>query len=88
MSWSADDVATMARMWRDSHAGRPPRRIRLFRRAHQRLAALADEAGLGPADMIVHDLRRGEVCGVWQHDKIAVVVEKIGDTNERGSPAA
>jgi hypothetical protein len=78
-TWSADDVAAMARTWRGSDAARPPRRIRLFRRAHERLAALAGEAGLGPADMIVHNLRRWEVRGVWQDDGIHVVVERIGE---------
>jgi hypothetical protein len=78
-TWSADDVGAMARTWRDSQAVRPPRSVRSFRCAHERLAALANEAGLGPADMIVHDLRRGEVRGAWQHDRIIVVVENIDE---------
>jgi hypothetical protein len=68
----------MARTWRDSHADRPPARVRLLREAHERLAELATEAGLGPADMIVHDLPRGELRGIWDDEQVVVVVEEIG----------
>ena len=78
-TWSADDVAAMARTWRGSQAGRPLRRIQSFRQAHERLVALTNEAGLRPADRIVHNLRHGEVRGVWQDEGILVVVENIED---------
>jgi hypothetical protein len=51
----------------------------LFRSAHERLAALATEAGLAPADAIIHDLPRGEVRGIWRRDRIIVIIEDIDD---------
>jgi hypothetical protein len=69
----------VARTWRDSYADSPPPRIRLFRSAHERLAALATEAGLGPADAIIHDLPREEVRGIWRRDRIIVIIDEIDD---------
>jgi hypothetical protein len=80
-SWSADDVAAMARRWRESRPGGSPQRVEVFGEAHKRLLALASEAGLGQADAIVHDLPRGEVRGVWEDNEVVVVVEGI-DTSE------
>jgi hypothetical protein len=79
-SWSAGDVAGMARRWRESRPGRPPQRVRRFGDAHERLLALVKEAGLEPADAIVHDLRRGEVRAVWEDNEVVVVVDGIGES--------
>jgi hypothetical protein len=79
-SWPAEDVAEMARTWRDSDTSRAPEQARLFRDAHQRLEALATEAGLGPADVMIHDLGRAELRGVWMSEEVVLVVEEIGES--------
>jgi hypothetical protein len=78
-TWPAADVAAMARTWRDS-GSRPPGQARLFVNAHQHLEALASEAGLGPADMMIHHLGRAELRGVWENEQVVLVVEAIGDS--------
>jgi hypothetical protein len=77
-TWPAKDVAEMARRWRDSDAGGVPEQVRPIVDAHERLEALCSEAGLGPADVITHDLGRAELRGVWEDEEIVVVVEEIG----------
>jgi hypothetical protein len=84
-TWPAEDVAEMARTWRDSDTSRAPERARLFLHAHQRLNALASEAGLGPADVMIHHLGRAELRGIWEDEEVVLVVEEIG---ERASPQA
>ena len=79
-TWRAEEVAEMARRWRESDTRRAPERARLFLDAHQRLAAVASEAGLGPADVVIHDLGRAEIRATWQDEKVLVVVDKIGDS--------
>jgi hypothetical protein len=77
-TWPAEDVAEMARRWRDSDASGVPEQARSFLEAHQRLEALASEAGLGPADVMIHDLGRAELRGVWEDQQTVVVIEEIG----------
>ena len=60
-----------------TRAGR--RRRRGFRDAHQRLEALAIEAGLGPSDVVIHDLGRAELRGIWGNEEVVLVVEEIGE---------
>jgi hypothetical protein len=79
-SWPAEDVAAMARTWRDSDTSRAPEQARLFLDAHQRLEALAGEAGLGPADVIIHHLGRAEIQGIWGEKEVVVVIEEIGES--------
>lgn len=78
-TWPAEDVAEMARRWRTSDTIRVPEQARLFLDAHQRLEALASEAGLGPANEMIHDLGRAELRGVWEEEEIVVVVDEIGE---------
>lgn len=79
-TWPAEDVAEMARTWRDSGKSRPPKQARLFLDAHQRLKALASEAGLGPADAVIHHLGRAQIQGIWKDEEVVLVVEAIGET--------
>ena len=79
-TWPAKDVAEMARKWRDSDTSQMPEQARLFQDAHQRLEALAREAGLGPADMVVHHLGRAELRGIWEKEKVVLSVDEIGET--------
>jgi hypothetical protein len=79
-TWPAEDVAEMARAWRDSDTSRAPEQARLFLDAHQRLNALAIEAGLGPADVMIHHLGRAELRGIWEDEKVVLVVEDIGES--------
>jgi hypothetical protein len=83
-TWPAGDVAEMARTWRDSDKSRPEQ-ARLFLDAHQRLEALASEAGLGPADVVIHHLGRAEIRGIWENEAVALVVEAIGETDTPAS---
>ena len=77
-TWPAENVAEMARRWRKSDTSRAPEQARLFVDAHQRLEALASEAGLGPADVMIHDLGRAEIRGRWAQKQLVLVVEEIG----------
>jgi hypothetical protein len=79
-TWPAKDVAEMARTWRSSNTSRAPEQARLFQDAHQRLEALACEAGLGPPDVMIHDLGRAELRGIWNDEQVVLVVEQIGGT--------
>jgi hypothetical protein len=79
-TWQAEQVAQLARTWRSSDTRRAPDPAQPLLDAHQRLVAVARDAGLGPADVIVHDLGRGEIRGTWEDEKVLVVVEEIGDS--------
>jgi hypothetical protein len=76
-TWPPGDVAAMARRWRGSGTSRVPDQARPFLDAHQRLEAVATKAGLGPADVVIHDLPRAELCGMWTHHKMVVTVDEI-----------
>jgi hypothetical protein len=78
-TWPAETVAEMARTWRSSDTSRAPAQAQSFVDAHQRLEALAREAGLGPADVIIHDLARAELRGTWENARLVLVVEGIGE---------
>lgn len=78
-TWRPEEVARMARRWRNSDPIQPPELARSFVAAHERLIALTDEAGLGPADVVTHDCGRGELEGIWADRKLKVVVEQIGE---------
>jgi hypothetical protein len=82
-TWPAEDVAAMARTWRDSDTRRVPKQARSFLDAHRRLEALAREAGLGPADVMIHDLGRAELRGVWEKERVMLLVEAIGGSAPR-----
>jgi hypothetical protein len=73
-TWPAENVAELARTWRNSDTGREREQARLFLDAHKRLAALASEAGLGPADALIHHLGRAEIRGVWENEEVVLVV--------------
>jgi hypothetical protein len=78
-TWPPEDVAEMARRWRDRDRDRTPKQALALRDAHERLAALIAEAELGPADVVIHDLGRAELRAIWEHEKVVLVVERIGD---------
>lgn len=78
-TWPAESVADMARRWRDSDQNLEPERVRSFLDAHNRLQAMATEAGLGHADTVIHHLGRAELRGVWEQEKVVLVVERIGE---------
>ena len=77
-TWPPEDVAEMARTWRASDTSQVPEQARLFRDAHQRLEALAREAGLGVADVVIHHLGRAELRGIWEDADVMVVIDDIG----------
>jgi hypothetical protein len=80
-TWPADAVAEMARRWRDRDTSRTPRQALALRDAHERLAALADEAGLRRADVVIHDLSRAELRAVWEEEQVVIVVDGIGEAD-------
>jgi len=80
-TWPAEQVARMARTWRNSDTSRAPEQARLFVDAHQRLVAVASQAGLGPADEITHDLGRAEIRARWDDDQFVLVVDEIGQAD-------
>jgi hypothetical protein len=78
--WPAEDVAEMARRWRHSDTSRAPKQVLALRDAHERLVALARDAGLRPADVLIHDLGRAELRAVWEDEKVVLVIERIGES--------
>ena len=78
-TWPPEDVAELARRWRQGEPDRAPKQALALRDAHERLAALVGEAGLRSADVVVHDLARAEVRAVWEEEKVVLVVEGIGE---------
>jgi hypothetical protein len=85
-TWRPEQVADMARRWRRENANGEPAPVRKLADAHRRLLAMAGEVGLGPADVVVHDLTRAEIRGMWGEQKLVVVIEEIGERLEqRGS---
>jgi hypothetical protein len=77
-TWPPEDVAELARTWRASDTTKVPEQARLFVDAHQRLEAIAREAGLGVADVMIHHLGRAELRGIWDDAGVVVVIEDIG----------
>ena len=78
-TWSPGDVTNMARRWRDTNSNAVPEDAQPFVDAHHRIEALRSEAGLGPADMVIHDLNSAELRAVWEDEEVVVVVERIGE---------
>ncbi len=66
----------MARQGRSSHASPDAEQPR-WRAAHERLAALTQQAGLGPADVVIHDLGRAEIRATWEDERLVLIVEDI-----------
>jgi hypothetical protein len=77
-TWPPEDVAEIARTWRASDTSQVPEQARFFLDAHQRLEALAREAGLGVADVMIHHLGRAELRGIWGDADLVLVIEDIG----------
>jgi hypothetical protein len=74
-TWRSDDVAAMARAWRESPARPAPERARPFIDAHRQLAGMLAQAGREPADAIVHDFERRELRAKWENQKTVIVIE-------------
>lgn len=77
-TWTREDVSQMARKWRASRT-KPNQRACAFLDAHKRLAALVEEAGLGPPDAVVHDMPRNELRAVWDGNDVVLVMDEICD---------
>ena len=78
-TWEARAVAEMARRWRESGQIEAPERVRLFIDTHERLESIAEDAGLGPPDVMIHDLAHGEIRGVWEQQQVVITVDEIGE---------
>lgn len=78
-TWGTDAVAEMARRWRESNAGEVSENARLFQDAHRRLHDLVVQAGLEPADVVVHDFDRHELEARWEDRKAVMVIDEIGN---------
>jgi hypothetical protein len=78
-TWPAGDVAELARKWRGRDPGQTLRQALDLRDAHQRLSAMADEAGLPAADIVIHNLPRAELRAIWEEQKVVLMVERIGE---------
>lgn len=78
-TWPPKDVAKLARTWRDRDPGETPQQAVDLRNAHERLSAMIGEAGLPPADVMIHDLPRAELRAFWEKQKVVLVVERIGE---------
>jgi hypothetical protein len=79
-TWPPEDVAEMARSWRNTDRSEVPDQVQLFVDAHRRLEALVKQSGLAPPDVVLHDLRRAEIRGVWEDEKLVLVVDDIGES--------
>ena len=78
-TWPARDVAQMARTWRRRDVGQTPQQALDLRDAHERLLAMIGEAGLPPADVMIHDLPLAELRAFWEKQKVVLVIERIGE---------
>ena len=78
-TWRSEQVAALAQRWRNRKERRLPDLALALRNAHERLAELAEEASLPAADVVIHDLPRAELRGVWEDQKVVLVVERIGE---------
>ena len=78
-TWPAKEVAELARKWRGRDPGQIPQQAVDLRDAHERLSAMADEAGLPAADIVFHDLPRAELRAIWEEQQVVLVVERIGE---------
>jgi hypothetical protein len=87
-SWSAEDVAELARRWRQSGSHSVPAEAGVLLDAHQRMEAMTREAGLAPPDMVKHDLGRAEIRAVWEDEEVVLVVEGIGESASASPPSA
>jgi hypothetical protein len=81
-TWPAKDVSKLARTWRGRDRSRTPQQALDLRDAHERLSAMAEEAGLPAADVVIHDLPRAELHAIWEKQKVVLVVERIGEATE------
>jgi hypothetical protein len=79
-TWPAKDVGELARKWHGRGPGSTPPQALALRDAHKRLSAMADEAGLPAADVVIHDLPRAELRAIWEKEKVVLVVERIGES--------
>lgn len=78
-TWDADAVAGMARSWRESALNAEPGDAQLLMDAHLRLDEMIRNAGMPPADAVVHDLDRRELRAIWRQDKLVVVIDEFPD---------
>jgi hypothetical protein len=86
-TWPPQDVAELARRWRERSPARTPKQAQALRDAHERLAALIAEAGLGPADVVIHDIGRAELRAIWEPEQVVLVVERVGDSEAQRADA-
>jgi hypothetical protein len=77
-TWPREDVAAMARRWRDSDAHRTSKRARQFVDAYQRLEAVIRESGLRPPDTVTFHLGLAALRAQWDREKVVVEVDGIG----------
>src|SRR3989442_15383982 len=81
-TWGPDAVADMARKWRESDVREIPEAARLFIDMHERLEAMAEEAGLGPPDVTIHHLIRAGGRATWGDEKLVLVVDENGEKGD------
>lgn len=86
-TWPPEDVAELARRWRERSPARTPKQAQELRDAHQRLTALIAEAGLGPADVVIHDIGCAELRAIWEPEQVVLVVERVGDSEAQRADA-
>ena len=87
-TWRPEEVAVMARAWRESPARRVHERARPFIAAHRRLGGILVQRGLEPADVIVHDFDRNELRARWDGQRAVVVIEISAHVPSKPKPAA
>jgi hypothetical protein len=79
-TWPASDVAEMARRWRSGDQDEIPQQALDLRVAHEHLSAMTAEAGLPAADVVIHYLRRAELHARWEKQRVAIVIDHVGDS--------
>jgi hypothetical protein len=78
--WCASEVRKIAERWRRSERTRAPSSVAVLVDTHRRFARIAEEAGLGLPDEIVHDLARSEVRAIWTDPELEVVIDEVPES--------
>lgn len=74
-TWPVEDVADMARRWREMGEREAPESLRTILEVHRRFEELVSTASWPSADTVIHDLERRELRFAWESPKLVVVLD-------------
>lgn len=83
-TWSAEDVEEMTGRWLEVGAC-APEAVAATIAAHERLLESCRLVGGRAPDVVHHDLEAAEVVALWTDEKLAVIVECVGEATASAS---